>query len=244
MAKLAALIGLIFFIGEMAHATVLLPSLMNQSDRQEALRILGLGTSGKILSDPYPLGGYSGFEFGLEVDNLPTDGLARLGSRLESGQEDITYEKFTVGKGLYDNLDFFVQLAPYNSNDEISQYGGIGRWGFYQAAYLPISASLIVNLNSANFANQVTTWTYGADLVGGIDVKQVSLYAGFGLMKTSGYFIGGSSGVTDSGLVEKESVAGLHTMVGATVHVVDYFVSVEVDHYTVSVLSGKVGMRF
>ena len=247
MLKLAIKIGLFGFVvlmGQLTLAAVLLPSQMTQSDRQEALRILGLGSSAKILSDPYPLGGYSGFEFGLELDNLPTDSLSRLGSHLESSQEDITYPKLTVGKGLYDNLDLFVQLAPYNSNDQISQYGAIGRWGFYQAAFLPLSASLVLNLNSANFANQMTTWTYGADLIGGIDVNQVSLYAGIGLLKASGYFIGGTAGITDSGNIEKESVSGLHTMVGATVHVTDYFVSVELDRYTIAVLSGKVGMRF
>lgn len=117
-----------------AHAALLIPQNMNSGDRQEALRIIGLGTAAKTLSDPYSLGGYSGLEFGLSVETVPTEELARLGNRLASSQADISIPKFTIGKGLYSNLDFFIHFIPYNQRTELSQYGGIIRWGFYEAA--------------------------------------------------------------------------------------------------------------
>jgi hypothetical protein len=227
-----------------ALAAIQIPKSLNQTDREETLRIVGFGTSSKILSDPYPLGGYVGFEAGIAVETLPTEDLARLGAKLSAPQQDVSYPKLSVGKGLYNNLDLFFHFIPYGQSSELSQWGGLVRWGFYQADFLPLSSSMILHMNYTNISNLVTTRTLGVDFVGGINVKNVSLYAGLGVLQTSGSFLGGASGVTDTGGQETASVSGAHSVIGASVHVSDFFFAVEMNRYTQAILSAKLGLRF
>ena len=234
----------LFLTSSQSHAAIHLPSQMNQNDRKEVLRIIGFGTSGKILSDPYPLGGYSGFELAISVENLPTDDLSTLGSKLPSPQQDVLYPKLTIAKGLYDNLDFSIHFTPYNKDQQLSQFGGLFRWGFYQATFLPLSASLVVHVHTINVGNQMSSSCYGADLVGGINVNNVSLYAGLGSLRASGTFMGGPNGVTDSSDLARENVTGLHSLAGINVHLAQFFFAVELDRYSVSVFSAKAGVRF
>jgi hypothetical protein len=225
-------------------AAIDLPTNLTTQDRKEALRIIGFGTSTKILTDPYPLGGYAGFELSLSIEDLPTDDLAVLGNHLTNPQQDALYPKLTIGKGLYDNLDLFMNFTPYNHDQHLAQYGGLLRWGFYQATFLPLSSAVLVHVSSANVSNKMTAWTYGLDFIGGINVNNVALYAGAGILRATGNFIGGERGVTDSNAIEKESVTGFHTLAGANVHISDYFFTVELDRYTVSVFSAKAGVMF
>lgn len=227
-----------------AHASLKLPSGLNSTDRQEALKIVGFGTAAKILSDPYALGGYSGLEFGLSLESIPTEDLARLGNRLAVPQSDATIPKFTIGKGLYSGLDFFIHFIPYNQQNQLSQFGGVVRWSFFEASSLPLSTSLVVHMNTGDISNQMVTRTYGVDLMGGINVNEVALYAGIGVMQSFGSFVGGSLGVTDSSLLEKETVSTLHTVAGGTIRMNSFFVALQLDRYTQSVLSGKIGLRF
>lgn len=242
---LAATIVLFLFCGlTTAQAAVQIPANMSKNDRLEALRIMGFGTSSKILTDPYPLGGYSGLEIGIAVENLPTDDLARLGSRVSSPQQEVSYPKFTIGKGLYNDVDLFFNFTPYNRQDQVSQWGAMVRWGFYQATLLPFSASIIGHFNSANINNQLTARTYGIDVIGGINVNNVSLFAGAGSLQSTGRFIGGPRGITDTQELETESVSGLHTVIGATVHISKFFLAAQIDRYTTPVFSAKLGFRF
>lgn len=227
-----------------SNAALQIPQNLSESERQTALRIVGLGTGSKLLTDPYPLGGYSGFEMGLSLESLPTDDLSRLGSGLASPQQDVVYPKITFGKGLYNDIDIFLHFTPFRRQDEISLYGGMLRWGFYQGQYLPVSASVLLHANAGNFGNILTAKTYGADLMGGITVNQVSIFAGLGLIQSKGTFTGGTNSVT-GGLEEKEVVEGLHTVVGANFRFFDtVFVALQVDRTEVPVLSGKLGLRF
>lgn len=237
---------LVFFGSVRAIAAIQLPKNMNRSDREEALRIIGFGTSGKILTDPYPLGGYAGFETGISIENLNTYDLGQLGSRLATPQQDVAFPKLTLGKGFYNNIDIFLHFTPYNRRDELSFYGGMFRWGFYQAKFLPLSASVVVHMNSANFGNLLVTQAYGGDIIGGINVDNVSLFAGAGALQASGTFMGGTNGITDNtspGMTE-ESLNGFHTLIGANVHVSNLFFTIQIDRYTQPVYSGKVGVRF
>lgn len=227
-----------------AHASLTLPTGLSSTDRQEALKIVGFGTAAKILSDPYSLGGYSGLEFGLSFESIPTEDLARLGNRLPVPQSDTTIPKFTIGKGLYSGLDFFIHFIPYNQQNRLSQFGGVVRWSFFEASSLPLSSSLVVHMNTADISNQMVTRTYGLDLMGGINVNEVALYAGIGVMQSFGSFVGGSLGVTDSSLLEQETVSTLHTVAGGTFRMNSVFVALQLDRYTQSVLSGKLGLRF
>jgi hypothetical protein len=235
----------ILFVASMSRATIQIPTALTHDDREQALRIIGLGMGEKLLSDPYPLGGYAGFELGLSLENLPTDTLSRLGAKLPSPQEDITYPKLTVGKGVYNNLDFFVQFTPYRRVDELTQFGGMVRWGFYQGQLFPFSTSLLVHANSSNVSNLIITRTYGADLMAGVSVGKVSIFGGLGVMQSYGLFTGGANGITSSTNAEEETVLGFHSFVGANLRLFEKaFLAVQLDRTEVPVVSGKFGVRF
>lgn len=227
-----------------AHAALLIPNQLTQSDRQEALRIIGFGTSSKALSDPYPLGGHLGLELGLSLETVPTEDLGRLGSRLAAPQADVTIPKFTIGKGLFNDLDMYIHFMPYNQRNELSQYGGLLRWSFYEAPALPVSASIATHFNSANINNQLTLRTYGLDLMSGITVNEVSLYIGAGILQSFGSFMGGSAGVTDTQRLETEAVSSYRTLAGAQIRLNPLFIALQVDRSNQSVMSAKLGMRF
>jgi hypothetical protein len=242
---LLLLVSVLLF-SEQSSAAIQLPKNMSRTDREEALRIIGFGTSGKLLTDPYPLGGYAGFETGISIENLNTYDLGQLGSRLTNPQQDVAFPKLTLGKGFYNNVDIFLHFTPYNRQDELSFYGAILRWGFYQAKFLPLSASVVLHMNSANFSNLLITQAYGSDIIGGINVDNVSLFAGGGLLQSSGTFLGGPNGITDNlapGTTE-ESATGFHALIGANVHLSNLFLTIQIDRYTQPVYSGKVGVRF
>ena len=227
-----------------AFGAIELPRNLTKENRLEALRIVGFGTSSKILSNPYPLGGYSGFEVGVAVENLPAEDLGRLGNRLSAPQQDVSYPKLSIGKGLYNDIDFFLHFTPYNRQDELAHWGGIVRWGFHQATFLPFNAAILVHMNNSNIGNQLTTRSYGADLIGGINVDNVALFAGVGVLEATGTFLGGNAGITDTMRMESETVNGLHTLVGANVRFANVFVAAQIDRYTLPVFSGKLGVRF
>jgi hypothetical protein len=99
-------------------------------------------------------------------------------------------------------------------------------------------------MNFGNINNQMTTRAYGVDLVGGINVNEVALYAGVGGVQAGGTFVGGSTGVTDTQRLETETVTALHTVVGGTFRIRGFFVAAQLDRYSQSVISGKIGYRF
>ncbi|RYZ77252.1 MAG: hypothetical protein EOP05_02420 [Proteobacteria bacterium] len=166
------------------------------------------------------------------------------GAGLSSPQQDVIYPKLTFAKGLYNNVDIFLHFTPFRRQDEISLYGGMVRWGFYQGRYLPVSASVLFHGNSGNIGNVLTTKTFGADLMGGISVNQISIFAGFGFIQSNGVFTGGTNGVA-GGSESKETVTGLHTVVGANLRLYDAaFLALQIDRTEVPVLSGKLGFRF
>lgn len=243
MTSLAAIVSTILtaaFSPTRALATVQLPTNLSKGDRQEVLRIIGFGTSSKLLSNPYPID----LEVGASVEFINTEDLGRLGSRLSAPQRDVAFSRFTIGKGLYNHVDLFLHFVPYSRENEIALYGGLLRWGFYQAKYLPIAASVVAHINTSNISNQLTTRSYGADLVGGITVNNVALFVGCGPIEATGSFIGGANGITDTGNLETETVKGFHTMVGANVSVSKMFLALQVDRYTQTVFSAKLGARF
>ncbi len=224
-------------------AVINIPKNLTRADREESLRVLGFGTSTKILSDPYPLGGYSGLEFGISISDVPVEQLKSLGNKLGSGQSDISYTGLSIGKGLYNNIDIFLNATPYLQSSQISQFGGQLRWSFYQAESLPLSLSALVHANSSNIGNQISERTIGADLIGGLNVNSVALFAGLGQITSSGEFIGGGRGLTDSGFEESESVTGFHYLLGINVKLTDFFISAEVDQYSQPIYSAKLGLR-
>lgn len=251
---------LTFILVSQSEAAVQFPRQMNSSQRQEVLKILGLGSGGKILSDPYPLGGYAGLELGVTLESILIEDISRLGAIPVEPQQEVSFMGFTMGKGVYNNVDLFLHFVPYLPRTEVSRYGAMVRWGFFQAQFLPLSLSINVNAEIANFSNVLSTRTVGADLVGGINVKNVALYAGLGPVSSNGTFIGGTTnGVCNTsnpnncfytadgatlGQKRRETVKTLHSVVGVSIAFGDISITGELDRYTQPVYSGKIGLRF
>jgi len=238
------LASMMVFAPDSAFSGIQLPAGMNKNERLEALRIIGLGTASKILSDPYPLGGYTGFEAGYSLETFPADNLARLGRGITPPQQSTSLSRITIGKGLYNNVDVFIQFTPYMRQDEIAQFGGILRWGFYQAPFLPLSLSVLAHLNNSNIGALLSTQTRGLDFVGGVDSGNISVFAGAGLAESTGTFIGGPSSLTDTRYSETEYVSHFHTVIGTTLKFSNVFVSLQIDRYYLPVYSGKLGIHF
>jgi hypothetical protein len=239
----AALFVLFFLFAELSLAKLSIPTGMTSADRVVALEALGYGTTSKLLGDPYPLGGYSGVEIGITTEVISTADLARLGTKTTQ-QSETSYSAMTLGKGLYQNVDGFLQFSLSGNSENISNFGGQVRWGFFQAEYIPAFLSLVLSGGSTNFQNLIITNNQGLDLVLGVNVDDVTLYLGVGQVRTQGTFVGGTSGITDTGTTMKESVVGSHYLAGINLKFSKVFVAMEIDRYTQSNYSAKLGVRF
>jgi hypothetical protein len=237
------LVLFIFAFSFSAIASLEIPKKMNSGERKKALEILGFSSAAKLLGNPYPLGGYSGMEIGYTTEVISTGELARLGDKA-SAQGETSYSVLTIGKGLYNNVDFYVQFTPFTQSEAISNFGGQIRWGFYQSAYLPAHLSAVVFANSTNFQNKISTVSQGEDLIAGFSVQDVTLYTGLGIIRTSGNFMGGAAAVTDTGDTAQEEVTQSHYLAGINIKFSKMFLAMEIDRYSQSTYSAKLGVRF
>ncbi len=242
-------VSLIIFLSLSAEASIRLPTGLDSDHRQQTLRILGLSMSDKTLSDPYPLGGFAGFEIGIALENIPASELQNVDTKAQ--QPDVTFPKVSLAKGVYNNIDLFLNFAPYSQRTDISQYGGSVRWGFYQGVYFPVSLSTAVHVNNTNINNQLSLTTLGLDLTGGLNIGNLAIFTGGGVLQTSGIFGGGLNGLTapEGGAYtypnqETETLSGLHVYGGLGFHLQQAFMTVELDRSSVMVYTGKLGVRF
>lgn len=226
-----------------AFAGMVLPVNMSSADREVALGVLGFGSAAKLLSSPYALGGYDGVEVGVSSEYIHLADVASLGSKSNS-RSDVSYMNVTLGKGLFYNVDVFLQFVPMPQGESISGYGGQMRWGFYEAKFMPAALSFVAHGSAMNFNNLVGTHTTGVDLVGSVNMRDVSLFFGVGQGRSVGTFVGGAGGLTDSGLSETTDVISQHTLFGISVKMSNVFLALEVDRYVQSTYAGKMGLRF
>ncbi len=227
----------------LAQAKLDIPKGLSKSDRRIALETLGLSTSFKVLGNPFPLGGFSGLEIGISSEVIPTAEIGSLGSKATT-QGETSYSVLTLGKGLYNNFDIFVQMAPFSQQEDIRSFGGQLRWGFYQATYMPAHIAFVAHANSVSFQNEINISSTGYDLVGGFTVDDVTLYIGAGMVISRGLFIGGTGGITDTGQKESETVSDSHFISGIDLRFNNAFLALELDRYTESIYSAKLGLRF
>jgi hypothetical protein len=150
----------------------------------------------------------------------------------------------TLGKGLYNNVDGFIQFGLSGTAENISNYGGQLRWGFYQAEYVPAFLSLVLSGSTTNFQNLIITNNQALDLVTGINVDDVTLYLGTGQMRVQGTFVGGASGITDTSETLRESISGNHFLAGVNLKFSKVFLAMQIDRYTQANYSAKLGFRF
>ncbi|WP_413586383.1 hypothetical protein [Bdellovibrio sp. HCB274] len=234
---------IIAFLTVQTYAITQLPRSLDPNDQNRTLEILGFGSSSKILGDPYPLGGYSGVEVGVSSQFIPIGDLSTLGSGTQDKGE-MSFYTLSLGKGLYYNIDAFVYFSPAIQTEEMQNFGGQVRWGFYEASFFPITFSTMVYAGGANFQNLINISTVGWDLIGTVNMENVALYFGGGRVRAQGTFIGGPAGITASGQTESRSIIDDHTFFGVNVEISKAFIALEVDRYADSVYSGKLGFRF
>lgn len=237
-----------------ASFAVTIPKQLTKEDRISVVKLLGLTTSTKLLTNPFPLGGYSGFEVGLSLELVDIRDLSQLGAGSTEGDQELRYPRITIGKGLYNNLDLFLHFAPMTAGSEMTSFGGAVRYSFYEARFLPVNVSLVMSADHVNINNDFENTSLGADLVAGIYVSQFSLYFGAGQLRASGTFIGGtnSDGTVDVGDPQlggstntvTHTVSQTHSYLGATVHFDDVFAAAQIDRYPDTTYSARVGLRF
>lgn len=237
-----------------------IPKGLSASDRQEVVRTLGLNSATKILTNPYPLGGYSGFEVGASVEFINVRDIMKLGAGQSEEVSEWRYSRFTIGKGLYQDIDLFVHFMMPMGGVETTDYGGMLRWSFYQARFLPINISLLATANQTNFNDSFINQNIGADMIVGVNVDGFSVYFGGGQVRASGTFSSVGSGTCADGedctidpadpavnsathtVVQR--VTETHMVVGLSLHFNDLFAAAEVDRYRDAVYSLKAGLHF
>lgn len=235
--------GFFIFISSQAFSAMSLPKNLTALDREAVLGILGFGSATKLLSSPYPLGGFDGVEVGLNSEYIPLSDVASLGSKSTS-RSDINYFNLVLGKGLFYNIDVLMQFIPMPQDESISGFGGQLRWGFYETRFMPAALSWVLHGSSMNFNNLIGSETTGIDLIASVNMRDVSLFFGAGQARSVGSFVGGAGGVTSSGLTETSDVASQHTVFGISIKMSNVFVALEVDRYVQSTYAGKLGLRF
>ena len=250
-----------------AHAFEI-PKGLSATDRREVVRTIGLNSAPKALSNPYPLGGYSGFELGYSVEFINVRDIRRIGCEPGSpgcantgysNETEWRYSRFTVGKGLYNDIDVFFSFMPPAGNVRASDYSGQLRWAFYQAEFLPVNLSFVTYFNSLNFNDTFMNRNFGAELMAGVNVNNFALYFGGGMVEAQGTFVGKdvSNNCNEDCTVDPSdpelnttsrtvtnTVQETHTFVGFSLHYQNLFAAAQVDRYRDAVYSMKVGLRF
>lgn len=235
---------------------------LNRSDLSSAVNILGFNTSARLLSNPFPLGGYSGFEIGYSYEIINTQDLSALGTGGER-QNDFNFSRISIGKGLYNNIDVYVHFLPFSKSAQISEYGGVMKVNFYQAAFVPFSMSFLFHASTMNIQDVFLNENLGADLLGGINVDNFALYFGTGFIQAKSRFMdtilnycqapgvpagcdatlpmGTGAGTHISPFETKET--STHSFVGINVQFMEFFFAAQIDRYEDPVYSLKLGYR-
>ena len=249
------ILSLIFLSVSFAKAERFVPRRMSESERTIALQILGFGSASKLLTNPFPLGGHSGFEMGVSSEYLQVQDLSSLGDKSTRNRE-LNYNSFSVAKGLFYNVDASAHFTPAFQKEDLSSYGAQLRWGFYQFPFLPGGLSLVVDRSETNYGNLLSTQTTGQDLIATVVVEDVALYFGIGQAKSKGTFSGGTLNgtVTESATDAcfsatycdsvRQELNQTHTVFGVNVSFNEFFGAVEINRYFISSYSAKIGWRF
>ncbi|MFK8138299.1 MAG: hypothetical protein AB8E15_08070 [Bdellovibrionales bacterium] len=223
---------------------------LSGDDFKEIIKSLVSGASMKSVSNPYPLGGYTGLQLGMQIENLNTKGLGDLGDAT-GDNNDINLNVITVGKGLYNNVDIFLAMSPFSSSKGTSLYGGSIRWAFFESEDLPISASITAHSVNVNYDSTVIGESSGIRASIGLSFESSSVYFSAGSLSSKAKFVGGigavsssSSGVTASDFEEREELAEFETSFGGVWEFGSYYTGLELKKTSVSTYTGSIGLRF
>jgi hypothetical protein len=226
-----------------SHADFIIAPNLTQLQRKLLLKTLGLGTVSKNLTSPRPLGSDSGIELAISTEIINTKQIEPVITNSQA-ENTLFYPKILIGKGLYESADLFFHFIPYTATLGISEFGGMVRVSLYKSTTNPFVASWNVHANSANFNNQLTTRNVGTDISLGLDWGSFAVFAGGGWATSSGKFVGGAQGITDTGFAETESVNSERYSIGMLYKYDIYDVALSLDHYVEPVYSVKLGVIF
>ena len=221
-----------------------LPTGLSNIEREKIVKQLGIPTSSKFLSNPYPLGGYVGLELGVSYQIVNVDDISLLGNQVETNDKSLSIVELTFGKGLYNNVDVFFHFAPFNHRERVNSYGGILKWGFYEAKFLPINFSLLTLGSVFHVSDSFVNQTLGMELMAGVNVENLAIYFGMGQLQGEGQFMGGASGVVDDNKTTKEEGKISHLFLGLNFDFANFFISAQMDRYTEPIFSAKLGYRY
>lgn len=262
MPRLAFLFIFLFWIQPAVGVEI--PRGLSKQDRSAVIRTLGMNSSSKLLANPYPLGGYSGLELGISFELIDIATLSRLGcdpgasgctNTERSDKKEWSYSRFTLGKGLYNDIDLFMSMALPTPGVGLSDFGGQLRWNFYEAQFLPITLSTLLHANQMNLKNTYSNQNTGVSLIAAVTVDDVAIYFGGGFIKSESQFTCGNTGdavvdisepecaTSNSGYVS-QTEHGRHSLVGLSVKFNRLFIAAQIDRYRDPVFSGKLGFRF
>lgn len=220
-----------------------IPKSLNSIDRRAALEVLGTGSQLRLMGDPYPLGGYWGIDLGVSRDAIPTSSLSELGTQT-SLKKEVGIWSITLGKGLYYNVDAFLNFVPFGQEDQVSSFGGGLRWLFYEMSYRPIYFSLQGGANSASFQNLINFSNQSLEVLASMVQKDLTFYTGLGVIRSTGIFIGGVKGVTQDSTTQLEALSSERIILGVSYRWKDFYGAVQVDRAILANYALKAGYRF
>lgn len=214
---------------------------LNRQDLVPAIQILGFGTADRYLSNPFPLGGYTGIEIGYSYEVIDVQDLAFLGTGTVDQKDDLAFSRLTLAKGLFNDIDASIHFTPFSQSVRISEYGAGMKWNFYQAKFVPFSISALVNYSSVTIEDVYANESLGLDLMGGINVDSFALYFGGGQIDARSNFA--PAILNYSATSAKESARSTHSFVGIHFEISSFFVAAQIDRYVDPVYSIKLGYR-
>lgn len=241
--NLNILILFIFIALQTQARNLSFPQDLSQPERVLISHWFAPSSTPSLLSTSYPLGGYSGFEFGLSHHRLPTSLINSLTGVAPDSHDDLSYPLLTLGKGLYDNTDIFVSFSPLMGVNQISHYSGLIRHEFWRSNSNHFRISAQIYRGSSNIYNQLNLRSQGIDFLLTSTFQRVSLYWGIGQLSSVARFSGGANGTTDSNEEETESLYRTRNIFGFEWPIKNYFIAAEINRMNLSYYAIKLGVR-
>lgn len=234
---------LIIFAAGNLFAAIKIPNGLNQESRKEFLKQVGFSSAYKYLAQGYILGGYDGLELSSSVENIPFSKANYL-SQTPINETDKILQSIIIGKGLYQNVDFFFSFSPFLLQNQISSYGASLRYIFYVDEDRPFNLGFLFHGNGLNFSNLVGIQTTGMDLVANYYLNYWTLYFGVGTARSLASFVGGSNGVTSDQIPADEDLYQNRFYGGVSYNFGSYALTFQVDRVYIETFSAKLGTRF
>lgn len=237
----SCLLLLFFFFQQLSFASKI-PLQLDENDQITAARSLGYALSSRVLSNPYPLGGYHGFEFAMSNELIPWTDISRLGVTTTSTSE-FQVKHISFAKGLYNNLDVGMHFSLLPQDQAVESYGGQVRWTFFDFEHFPATVAVSAHASSANFENHVVAKNSSTDLLMSVYTSPLTLFLGLGLSRASVQFIGGANGVTADQKTTILKNNTIHTFIGTNFEIDRTFIALQIDRYFETSYALKLGYR-